>query len=152
MRPLEQALFYGTAFACPLPLARLTSRFGLRRDPISGRLVFHGGLDLAAPRGTAVRAAHEGVVEFSGRAGGYGRLVVLRHAFGYRTFYGHLAALNVRNGQSLKRGGLLGRVGSSGYSTGPHLHFEIRHYNRKINPLHYAALDHSRGGQWVSTR
>ena len=152
MTALEQALFYGTAFACPLPVAVLTSRFGLRRDPISGRMAFHGGLDLAAPRWTPVKAAHDGVVEFSGWAGGYGRLVVVRHAFGYRTFYGHLAAYNVRPGKRIRRGGLLGRVGSSGYSTGPHLHFEIRHYSRKINPLNYAVLDHGRGGRWVSSR
>ena len=149
MTALEQALFYGTAFACPLPLPTITSRFGLRRDPVSGSLAFHGGIDLAAPVHTPVAAAHDGVVEFTGWAGGYGKLVVLRHAFGYRTFYGHLSAITVRKGRQLKRGRLLGRVGSTGYSTGPHLHFEIRHYNRRINPLDYAAADHRQQGRWA---
>lgn len=138
----EQALFYGTAFGCPLANAAISSRFGFRRDPKNGRYAFHGGLDLAAPRWTPVFAAHEGTVEYCGWAGGYGRLVVLRHAFGYRTFYGHLAKILVRPGQQVGRKTMLGRVGSSGYSTGPHLHFEIRHYKKKLDPQRYTALRH----------
>jgi murein DD-endopeptidase MepM/ murein hydrolase activator NlpD len=133
MAPLEQALFYGTAFASPLPDGVLTSPFGFRRHPVSGRHAFHGGIDLAAPTGTPVLAAHAGEVEFAGTAGGYGKLVVIRHAFGYRTFYGHLSVIQVRPGA---------KVGSTGVSTGPHLHFEIRHYTRHVDPTRYTSLEH----------
>lgn len=150
MTALEQALFYGTAFANPLPLSVLTSSFGLRRDPVRGTLAFHGGIDLAAPPGTDVSAAHDGVVEFCGWAGGYGNLVVLRHAFGYRTYYGHLSRIMIRPGQTVPRGRVLGLVGSTGYSTGPHLHFEIRHYSRQIDPLTYATHRHAGGRAGLS--
>lgn len=142
MPAMEQALFYGSAFASPLPAGALSSGFGFRRDPLSGQYAFHGGLDLAAAHGTPVLAAHDGDVEFAGWAGGYGRLVVIRHAYGYRSYYGHLSALAVRAGQRIGVGKRVGAVGSTGYSTGPHLHFEIRHYERPLDPARYASLHH----------
>lgn len=143
MPAVEQAFFYGTAFKAPLPRTVLTSHFGLRSDPITGKKVFHGGIDLAAPTGTGVRAAHYGTVEYAGRAGGYGLLVVIRHPFGYRTFYGHLSKISVKTGQKINAGNRIGSVGSTGRSTGPHLHFEIRHYDKKVNPAAYADLNHN---------
>ena len=142
MSPLEQGLFYGTAFHAPLAKSFVTSGFGTRSDPLTGRQAFHGGVDLAAAHGAAVFAAHEGDVEFAGRAGGYGNLVMLRHAFGYRTLYGHLSAIHVRPGQRVSLGAGIGRVGSTGYSTGPHLHFEIHHYGAVVDPGRYAGLAH----------
>jgi len=149
MSGLEQALFYGTAFSSPVDLVRISSKFGVRIDPKSGRYMFHGGVDMAAPRGTGVKAAHHGIVEFAGWAGGYGRLVVIRHAFGYRTFYGHLSSIKVSKGKYVKLGSRIGLVGSSGYSTGPHLHFEIRHYKRKINPHRFSHLRHQQTHQII---
>lgn len=142
MDPLEQGMFYGTAFASPLQEVLLSSAFGSRSDPFTGHRAFHGGVDLAAPAGTPVYATKEGVVEFSGWSGGYGNLVVIRHAFGYRTLYGHLASREVASGDRLRAGQALGRVGSTGYSTGPHLHFELQHHGQAIDPMRYSTLQH----------
>ncbi len=142
MSPLEQGLFYGTAFSPPLDAILVTSGYGVRSDPFSGRQAFHGGVDLAAPAGTAVKAAHEGIVEFSGWSGGYGNLIVVRHAFGYRTLYGHLSRRDVRPGMRLAMGAHLGAVGSTGASTGPHLHFEIQHHGATVDPARYTSLQH----------
>lgn len=144
MSPLEQGLFYGTAFSPPIDAIVVTSGYGYRSDPFSGRQAFHGGVDLAAPGGTPVRASHEGIVEFSGWAGGYGNLVVVRHAFGYRTLYGHLQRRDVRVGARLARGAFLGAVGSTGASTGPHLHFEIQHHGASVDPARYTTLHRDR--------
>jgi len=142
MEPMEQGMFYGTAFASPLDEVLVSSYFGARSDPINGHRAFHGGVDLAAPPGTPVRAAHEGVVEFSGWSGGYGNLIVLRHAFGYRTLYGHLQNRDARAGDRVRLGAVVGRVGSTGYSTGPHLHFEVQHHGQAVDPMRYATLHH----------
>jgi murein DD-endopeptidase MepM/ murein hydrolase activator NlpD len=142
MEPLEQGMFYGTAFASPLDEVLISSRFGVRSDPFTGHRAFHGGIDFAAPMGTPVRAAHEGVVEFAAWSGGYGNLIAIRHAFGYRTLYGHLQRMDVRVGQRVRMGEVIGRVGSTGHSTGPHLHFELRHYGQPIDPMRYTVLQH----------
>ena len=142
MDPLEQGMFYGTAFGSPLDEVLISSSFGARNDPFTGRAAFHGGVDFAAPLGTSVRAAHEGVVEFASWSGGYGNLIVIRHAFGYRTLYGHLQRMDVRAGEQVRMGAVIGRVGSTGYSTGPHLHFELQHYGQAIDPMRYSALQH----------
>ena len=118
--------FTGRGFRRPLDRGRLTSGFGMRRDPFTRKATFHGGIDIAAPRGARVRAAQDGVVVFAGRRGGYGKLIILRHRFGYETYYGHLSRIHVRKGRRVKSGALIGRVGSTGRSTGPHLHFEVR--------------------------
>jgi murein DD-endopeptidase MepM/ murein hydrolase activator NlpD len=122
------------AFALPLRGA-FTSRFGLRTHPLFGRRHFHTGVDIAAPRGTPVRAAMEGTVLFAGWYGGYGKLVVLDHGNGLSTLYGHLSAILVGAGTRVNRGDIIGRVGSTGYSTGPHLHYEVRQNGRPIDPL-----------------
>ncbi len=114
----------------------LTSGFGPRVHPITGRDHQHTGLDLAAPRGTPVRAAAAGRVEFAGTRGGYGKLVVIVHADGSSTYYGHLDQIAVRRGELVAAGQQVATVGSTGSSTGPHLHFEARDAGgRPLNPL-----------------
>jgi murein DD-endopeptidase MepM/ murein hydrolase activator NlpD len=119
----------------PIPLvwpvlAPVGDRFGPRGD------TFHEGIDLLAPRGTPVLAAGPGMVTWAGRrAGGWGRLVVVRHPDGVRTLYAHLASIDVRVGDEVSGGAILGRVGSSGNATGPHLHFEVRVHGAAIDPL-----------------
>lgn len=122
------------AFVWPLR-GPITSRFGVRRHPFFRRRHFHAGVDISAPRGTPVPAAAAGTVIFTGWYGGYGKLVILDHGSGISTLYGHLSAITVSVGQRVTRRQIIGRVGSTGYSTGPHLHYEIRRNGRPINPL-----------------
>lgn len=121
----ERDYFLGRGFLPPLQ-GRITSGYGVRRDPFTQRAVFHGGLDIGAPSGTAVHASKAGRIVFSGRAGGYGQLVVIQHRFGYKTYYGHLSKILARKGSKVRAGQLIGRVGSTGRATGPHLHYEVR--------------------------
>lgn len=119
-----------------LPVVRytLTSGFGSRVHPITGAVRVHTGIDMAAPTGTPVRAATNGVVEVAGPSSGYGNLITIRHATGIETYYGHLSRIDVRPGSTVSTGDLIGAVGSTGNSTGPHLHFEIRHNGTPANP------------------
>lgn len=113
----------------------ISSGFGYRRHPVLKTRRFHQGLDMPRPHGSPVRSVREGVVIFAGWRGSYGRLVILKHPGGVRTWYGHLSAITVEPGQRIAAGTLLGRVGSSGLATGPHLHFEVRdRYGRALNP------------------
>ncbi len=109
----------------------LTSRFGWRYRR------HHEGIDLAAPRGTPIYAARDGIVEFSGWKGGYGRAVFVGHGGGVVTVYGHASSLLVQSGQRVKKGQLIARVGCTGRCTGSHLHFEVRINGRAVNPLSY---------------
>lgn len=111
-----------------------TSGFGYRRHPIFGIRRLHTGQDIAAPRGAPVLAAADGRVMYTGWFGGYGKIVILDHGDGVSTLYAHLSAILVRSGAAVRRGQPIGRVGSTGYSTGPHVHFEIRINGRPINP------------------
>lgn len=115
----------------------LTSPFGMRKDPFTGQPAFHKGIDIAAARGTDIQAFEGGEVVFSGWRGGYGNLVVLRHPNGLETRYGHAAALNVRTGDTVRAGQVIAEVGSTGRSTGNHLHFEVRVGGEAVNPLPY---------------
>ena len=116
----------------------LTDGFGLRRDPFGdGPSEFHAGQDIASPRGTPVVATGSGTVSFSGVQNGYGRLVVVDHGKGLTTRYGHLSQVDVADGQWLARGERLGRVGSTGRSTGPHLHYEVRIGESAVSPRRY---------------
>jgi murein DD-endopeptidase MepM/ murein hydrolase activator NlpD len=121
-------------FAMPVR-GSFTSRFGFRTHPLFGRRHFHSGVDIAAPRGTPVRAAMDGTVLYAGWYGGYGKLVVLDHGGGLSTLYGHLSAILVNPGARVTRSQVIGRVGSTGYSTGPHLHYEVRRNGRPVDPL-----------------
>jgi murein DD-endopeptidase MepM/ murein hydrolase activator NlpD len=113
----------------------LTSGFGPRIHPISGEPDFHEGIDLEVSEGTDVYAACAGRVIVAGRHDGYGLYVVLEHRNGYRTLYAHLSELLVYRGQFIEGGQRIARSGTTGNSTGPHLHFEIVHYGRPLNPL-----------------
>lgn len=115
----------------------VSSSFGHRASPFTGRQQMHTGIDIAAPRGTSILAAADGVVTFSGRMAGYGRVIVVTHGFGFKTFYGHNQKNKVRKGERVKRGQVIGTVGNSGYSTGSHLHYEVLVKDRTINPLKY---------------
>lgn len=121
-------------FRSPLG-GRFSSYFGQRKDPILHTGQFHNGLDIATAWGTPVGAASGGVVEDTGWMGGYGNAIIIRHSNGYKTLYGHLSAITVHQGQKIKPGSLIGRVGSTGWSTGPHLHFTVWHNGQLVNPM-----------------
>jgi murein DD-endopeptidase MepM/ murein hydrolase activator NlpD len=120
----------------PLDGARVTSGFGKRRHPVLGFTRMHQGIDFAAPTGTPILAAADGVVERIGWAGGYGRLIALRHIDGTETRYAHLSAFarGLKRGGRVAQGEVIGRVGSSGASTGPHLHYEILEAGKQVDP------------------
>jgi murein DD-endopeptidase MepM/ murein hydrolase activator NlpD len=119
------------------PIARfiLSSVFGVRADPFEGSARMHAGLDMAAPLGTPVYATADGIVARAGQSNGYGNLIEIDHGRGIHTRYGHLSAILVSTNARVHRGDLIGRVGSTGRSTGNHLHYEVRLDDRAINPL-----------------
>jgi murein DD-endopeptidase MepM/ murein hydrolase activator NlpD len=110
------------------------SGFGVRTDPFTGSLAMHTGLDLHGETGDPVRATADGTVTAAGWGGGYGRVVDIDHGNGLTTRYGHLSAIDVRAGQSVKAGQIIGKVGSTGRSTGPHLHYETRLRKEAVDP------------------
>ena len=118
----------------PLDSVRVTSSFGMREHPILGFTRMHMGIDFGAPTGTPVFAAGDGVVERAGWAGGYGRWLQIKHSGGYETGYGHLSGWAVKQGQHVHQGQVVAYVGSTGLSTGPHLHYEIMVNGKKVNP------------------
>jgi len=130
-----------TLMVTPIDGARLSSRYGMRRHPILGYSRMHRGLDFAAPTGTPIMAAGDGVVEFAGRKGNYGNYIRIRHPNEYHTVYAHLSrfASGVRRGARVKQGQTIGYVGSTGMSTGPHLHYEVLHRGKHINPTTMAS-------------
>jgi murein DD-endopeptidase MepM/ murein hydrolase activator NlpD len=113
----------------------LTGTFGGRSDPFSGEPAFHQGLDISTDKGQPVFATADGSVESATYTGDYGNLVVLRHGFGLSTRYGHMSGFNVKQGETVKRGAVIGFVGSTGRATGSHLHYEILVNGKLINPL-----------------
>jgi len=115
----------------------ISSPFGMREHPRSGEENFHTGLDLSVPTGNPVKATADGIVSFSGRNGGSGNLVVLEHGHGYSTLYAHNSRLAVKIGQKVKRGDIISYSGSTGNSTGPHVHYEIWKEGRPVNPINY---------------
>lgn len=123
---------------------RISSRFGARRDPLHGRHRQHTGVDIAAPRGTPIPAAAAGTVVFAGRRGGYGNLVEIEHADGRRTRYAHTDRILVTVGDAVQDGQPIATVGSTGRSTGPHLHFEIKENGAAVDPLQVVAKDSPR--------
>lgn len=127
----------------PIPLKDYTmaSGYGYRRDPIYGTTKFHEGLDFAAKTGTNVYATGDGVVEAADRRSGYGNCIDIAHGYNYLTRYAHLSEILVKAGQSVKRGDLIGKVGSTGKSTGPHLHYEVRFKEEPQNPVNYYFMD-----------
>jgi murein DD-endopeptidase MepM/ murein hydrolase activator NlpD len=118
-------------------LGPITSSFGEREDPFNGEGTFHSGVDISAGFGTAVHAAADGVVQTASMESGYGREVVIDHGNGIETLYGHLSGFAVTAGQQVREGQIIGYVGMSGRSTGPHLHYEVRIHNTPVNPHRY---------------
>lgn len=119
-------------------LNRIASGFGYRIDPVYKTTKFHAGLDFSAPQGTPIYATADGTVAMSGNAGnGYGNHVIIKHGYGYETLYGHMVRVKARAGQKVKRGEVIGWVGSTGKSTGPHCHYEVHKYNQKIDPIYF---------------
>jgi murein DD-endopeptidase MepM/ murein hydrolase activator NlpD len=116
---------------------RISSLFGNRKDPFTGRLAFHPGIDFAAPQGTTVLSAGAGVVSFVGQISGYGNAIEITHPSGVISLYGHLSAFLTEQGDKVDTGTPIGRVGSTGRSTGPHLHFEVRRADASVNPAPY---------------
>ncbi len=114
---------------------RISSSFGMRLHPTLKVSRFHSGVDLATELGTCVHAAASGKVIFSGRRSGYGRCVMIQHKYGYQTVYAHLSAYYTKKGCIVRQGEVIGFVGSTGRSTGNHLHFEVRHHNKAIPPF-----------------
>ncbi|MFI2742011.1 M23 family metallopeptidase [Zhouia sp. PK063] len=119
-------------------LKRMASGYGWRSDPFTKIRKMHWGMDFSAPRGTPVYATGDGVVERAdNKATGFGEHIVIDHGFGYETLYAHLSKYNVRKGQHVKRGDLIGFVGSTGRSTGTHLHYEVHKDGEHINPMNF---------------
>jgi murein DD-endopeptidase MepM/ murein hydrolase activator NlpD len=120
---------------------RITSGFGMRVAPIRGGWRMHRGLDISASSGTRVRSAGAGIIVFAGYRSGYGKTVVVDHGGGMKTLYGHMSRLAAREGRRVREGDVIGYVGSTGRSTGPHLHFEVRFRGEPVNPLCYLSND-----------
>lgn len=116
---------------------RKTSSFGTRIDPFRGKLAYHSGVDLAGPMGTRIKATSDGKVASTGYRGAYGNMVEVTHDFGFSTRYGHLSKILVKPGQTVKKGDIIAVQGSTGRSTGNHLHYEVRYHDRAINPSNF---------------
>lgn len=123
--------------ANPAPGRKRTSTFGIRRDPFTGRRAMHSGVDFKTPVGTPVLATAKGKVIHAGWKGGYGRMVEIDHGNGLTTRYAHMSAIKVKEGQSVDAGTVVGKAGSSGRSTGPHLHYEVRRKGKAVDPMAY---------------
>ncbi len=119
-------------------LTRIASGFGMRIDPVYGTPKMHKGLDFTAPQGTPVYATGDGTVTTAGYSeGGYGNHVIISHGYGYETLYGHMVRIKVGNGKVVKRGEIIGWVGSTGKSTGPHCHYEVHINGEAVDPVYF---------------
>lgn len=122
-------------------LKTMASGYGYRRDPVYGTTKFHEGMDFSADVGTPVYATGDGVVKTAGWESGYGNSIVIDHGYNYVTRFAHLSKILVKPGQTVKRGDLIGNVGNTGKSTGPHLHYEVRYKGAPQNPVNYYFMD-----------
>jgi len=118
-------------------LGNITSTYGLRKNPFGRGYEFHTGIDIETPQDTPVRATADGIVVFADSFGNYGRTIILKHPTGYSTLYAHLSRIEVHDGQHVKAGQIIGRVGSTGRSTGTHLHYEIILNNKALDPMKF---------------
>ena len=123
--------------ANPVPGKPVSSHYGSRMDPFVGRKAMHLGTDFRARSGSRVHAAASGTIKFAGRRGGYGNLVEIDHGNGLITRFAHLSRILVAKGDKVVRGAVVGKVGSTGRSTGPHLHYEVRRNGRALNPARF---------------
>jgi murein DD-endopeptidase MepM/ murein hydrolase activator NlpD len=119
----------------PIDAMKLSSAYGMRVHPVTGRLARHNGIDIPAPHGTPIYATADGIVGRAQRLGGYGLYVELEHGNNIQTRYGHMSSFSVTSGQRVKKGDIIGYVGSTGRSTGNHLHYEVRIAGTPVNPL-----------------
>ncbi len=133
--PVERAYFLNILFRFPLPWGRLSSPYGSRANPFTGHPEFHQGIDIAAPAGTEIFAARDGIVLEASVSPILGNFVKLQHGEGYQTVYGHMSIILVSLKQKVTSGMIIGRVGSTGLSTGPHLHFEVRRKGKSKDPI-----------------
>lgn len=118
-------------------LRRISSGYGNRYHPVLKISKFHSGIDFASNVGAKIYATGDGIVKKAGRVGGYGNLVEIDHGFGFETRYAHMSKIEVKRGQKVKRGQVIGQVGNTGISTGPHVHYEIRKNGNTVNPINY---------------
>lgn len=125
----------------PIEKMSLSSSYGMRVHPITGRVARHNGIDIPAPRGTPIYATADGVVGRAQVLGGYGNYVEINHGNGIETRYGHMSRYSVRSGQQVKKGEVIGYVGSTGRSTGNHLHYEVRLDGTPVNPMPFVQAD-----------
>ena len=132
---VERAYFLRVLYEFPIVRGSITSRYGSRADPFTGDPSFHNGIDIGASAGTAVHAARDGTVAEVGTNATLGNYVVLNHPGGWQTVYGHLSSVDVSTGAPIATGALVGEVGSTGKSTGPHLHFEVRRKGSAVDPF-----------------
>lgn len=132
----QRDLYVATPKGWPVE-GRISSPYGYRKHPKTGSRDFHGGMDIASEPGTPVKATADGIISFAGWSGGSGNLVALEHGLGFSTYYAHNRLVVVKVGQKVKRGDLLGYVGSTGNSTGPHLHYEVWKEGRSLNPFNF---------------
>ncbi len=143
LQVLESVLMNRNLQAELLPKGRpilqgwLSSRYGMRTDPFSGKRDFHAGVDFAGKEGSPVVATGAGVVTWAGNRSGYGKLIEINHGGGYATRYGHNRKILVKVGETVKKGQIIGEMGSTGRSTGPHVHFEVLRNGRTVNPAKY---------------
>jgi murein DD-endopeptidase MepM/ murein hydrolase activator NlpD len=133
----ERDLYIATPKGWPVEDGHISSPFGNREHPRSGQPQFHTGVDIAADPGRPVRATADGIVSFADWSGGSGNLVALEHGFGFSTYYAHNKMLSVTVGQTVKRGDIIGYVGSTGNSTGPHVHYEVWKEGKPMNPTNF---------------
>lgn len=136
----RNSVFTSTPSYWPIAHGNITSEFGVRMHPIIRRLHMHEGIDISSPYYTLIYASGQGIVTFASYRSGYGNLVIIDHGFGFSTHYGHCSQLLVSAGQAVKRGQPIAKVGSTGLSTGPHLHFEVRLRNVPVDPLDYVSI------------
>jgi murein DD-endopeptidase MepM/ murein hydrolase activator NlpD len=136
MAALQSALA-AMPLTAPVDSFWVSSNFGKRRDPYNGKWAMHEGLDLAATAGSPVRATAPGRVTFAGTKSGYGRMVVIDHGYGLTTRYAHLRSVSVRTGEQVEHRATVGALGSSGRSTGPHVHYEVRFDGAPLDPANF---------------
>jgi len=133
---IQRDIYFATPMGFPVE-GRISSPYGKRKHPLSGEIEFHSGMDISANPGNPVRATADGIVSFSGWSGVNGYLVVLEHGHGFSTCYAHNKKNNVKVGQKVKRNDVIGYVGTTGSSTGPHVHYEIWKDGKHVNPKNY---------------
>jgi murein DD-endopeptidase MepM/ murein hydrolase activator NlpD len=133
----KQARQAATPAIWPVGYRTISSGYGSRPSPFGRGREYHSGLDIGAPYGTPIYATADGVVQTASYSGGYGNMVLIYHGYGFTTLYGHMSRMAVKRGQSVKCGQIIGYVGSTGRSTGPHVHYEVRVYGNPVSPFRY---------------